>query len=295
MIHTITITRLSMIDWIDFIAENRYRKIKPTKLIVDLTHAFLASPYILVSLGCLIEEYHQKGVEVEFRRNQGGAVDIYLENLGIFDYWKPNFDRTSYHRTKVSTALPLWKVSFDMIDMYTPYAQKYFQDNYLEEQDLSPLHIVLAEVMNNINDHSASKVSGYCLTQYYPDKHELVIAVCDFGIGIPNKINRYLKSIGRKPIRQEKALKKSLENGYSTKSAPHNRGYGLHTILSNVNVTAGSLRIISNKAQFWQQTDENPVIERLERSFGGTFIIITLNTLMLEGLESELVNEDIIL
>ena len=78
------------------------------------------------------------------------------------------------------------QISEEMISGYASQAQKYFEGNYLHNKNLLPLATALSELFFNISDHSKSNISGFCLTQYYPNVGKIKFAVCDFGIGIPS-------------------------------------------------------------------------------------------------------------
>ena len=173
-------------------------------------------------------------------------VNSYLSNILFWGYWNKDFDRTEYHQNSKTTNLCLWKLNASMISNYVVYAQKYFEDNFGSQRSFEPLYISLAELFNNIVDHSKSNVSGYTTNQFYPQLKELRIAVCDFGIGIPYKINEYLASTGNQTILSHEALQKAFQKGFSTKTLPHNRGFGLDTLKTIVQSCGGNLKVISN-------------------------------------------------
>lgn len=86
--------------------------------------------------------------------------------------------------------------------------------------------------MNNIIDHSSSKIPGVTFTHYDPDKSELITCICDFGFEIPRKVNGFLKQNNNFPLGPVEALEKALEKGFSTKIKPHNKGIGWDKIFS---------------------------------------------------------------
>lgn len=137
-----------------------------------------------------------------------------------------------------------------MIDGYATEAQKYFQNAYLKGKSLDSLHISLTEVFNNIFDHSGSLVDGYVLTQYYPKIGKIVTSICDFGIGIPKKINQYWIDHKKEMLPDDLALKAALKRKVSSQSTPHNRGFGLANILDSVSKLGGEVEIRSNYAVF---------------------------------------------
>lgn len=219
----------------------------PPGLIVDFTDCRFLEPGYIVTLACLIEEYYQREVPVYITPSRFG-VDDYLRNIRFYEYWKSGFDRSSYTSPYTHTTLCLWQVAQEMIDNYAQHARQYFAHNFLPGRNLESLSISLAELFNNICDHSQSPVKGYCLTQYYPKEDRLVTAVCDFGVGIPGSINSFWQKQGRDALKDTDALKIALRKRVTTKSTPRNRGFGLDNLSNIVKSLNGNLFFLSNFA-----------------------------------------------
>lgn len=177
-----------------------------------------------------------------------------------------------------TTYLKLWKVDACQIYPYTIYAVRFYGNNSLSGQNLDALNIGLAEDFNNIVDHSQSAVSGYVITQYYPQKSQLITSICDFGVGISGKINAYKMSVGEPPVADMEALKLAMEVGYSTKTVPHNKGLGLPNVISTIKDLNSSIKIISNGAMYMFENEGVGLIKAVEPNFGGTLIVIKINT-----------------
>ncbi|MBL0911942.1 MAG: hypothetical protein IBJ09_06165 [Bacteroidia bacterium] len=275
--------------WIQFINENRIHVLqrKPLQLTVDFGEATFINAWHVVSLACLIEEYFMEGIQIKFQLSGvSDSIRLYLEKMSFFRHWEPGTDRNNFAQDLAERVMPIWKVDCSRTHFYIDYTRQYYQNNFLLEQDLSPISIVMAEIFNNIQDHSESKVSGYCLVQYAPNRHELSVSICDFGVGIPNKINAYRKQKGEAPIGHEKALMDSVIKGYSTKSTPQNRGLGLDLVLSNVKATNSSLLIVANEAILRrEESREETAHEGMQNSFLGTHIHLRMDTTNLEKIE----------
>lgn len=156
----------------------------PSFLVVDVARCRFLAPGHLVALACLVDSYQLRGMEVSVNVTDNEAHQ-YLEHIRFFEYWQPGFDRRRYTPNQLDTNLCLWQVDAQMIDAYAHQAKAYFAQNFLPGKNLDVLHTTLAELFNNICDHAQSPVQGYCFTQYYPKRQQLVTAACDFGIGIP--------------------------------------------------------------------------------------------------------------
>jgi sensor histidine kinase regulating citrate/malate metabolism len=108
----------------------------------------------------------------------------------------------------------------------------------------------IAELINNVYDHAKSPIDAYVFCQFFPKDRSIKIVVGDLGIGIPNSVNNYLKSIADKTISNKASLKWAIEERKSTKSMPHNKGLGLYNLHSFIKSSQSSLRILSNDVAF---------------------------------------------
>lgn len=189
---TIVFVVHSIIIWIRVLQENRLHleDHKVDILEIDLFDISFLEPCNIVSLSLLIEECYNQEAIINFIPPKKISVDSYLKNIRFYEYWQVGFQGNQFTLVKISTTLCLWKISQSMIDVYANEVKNYYQENYFQNKDLTGLHVSLTEVFNNIFDHSESKTDGYVLTQYYPNKLKIRTSICDFGIGIPNKINQ---------------------------------------------------------------------------------------------------------
>ncbi|MHC2992051.1 hypothetical protein OB13_10795 [Pontibacter sp. HJ8] len=296
-IYTIRVVTRSYEAWINFIGENRIVHQAGQSidtLVVDFSYATFLQPFHLVSLACLIEEYHQAGIKVHFVEG-GMALNNYLNNIKFYKYWSEGFNRNRFTHAHISTTFCLWKVNSDMIDNYANEAKNYFERNFFSGKNLESLSIPLKEIFNNIDDHAASPVSGYVLTQYYPNLGEIRTAICDFGVGIPDKINTMWEAGGKARLSDEDALRAAFKRKVSSKSTPRNRGLGLYYLLSNVKYLKGDLTLYSNNA-FLEHKDSNGLrIYQPNYFFQGTLINISLKTEFLPQAEDEIEDEEFLL
>lgn len=155
----------------------------------------------------------------------------------------------------------------------------------LTTESLANLKMCLKEIFNNINDHS-KELLGCAFVQHYPYKNEVSIAISDFGVGIPYNIQALNPSLN-----DAQCLLKAVEEGYSTKSNPRNRGAGLITLIDNVvKDNKGTVYIHSNHGILECKYKQNEVVKSplLKRAFyPGTLIEINLRTDNIENVEYE--------
>jgi hypothetical protein len=277
--HRIEVVTGSYDSWIKLIDKNLlFREIKEVdKLVIDFRSTRFLEPLHLVSLACLIEQYHQADIEIGFIKGRFN-IDKYVSNLGFYDYWTPGFDRGVLAEPRIETALPLWKISNVMIHGYAHQAQLYFERNHFTGKNLDALAIALPELFNNIYDHAKSLVDGYVITQYYPRKDEIVISVCDFGKGIPNKVNEIWHEHNKPRISDEDALRAAFIRHLSSKSNPRNKGFGLANLYDNVKALKGEILIYSNKAVLRHGNADGLLTYKANHFFQGSLINIILKT-----------------
>lgn len=214
-----------------------------------------------------------------------------MSQIQFFEFWEEGRDRGSFRQTAKITNLCLWQLNPARISPYVVQAQQYFENNLFIEKDFEPLNICLAELFNNIVDHANSAVSGFTTSQYYPKINELRIAVCDFGIGIPNKVNDHLSLAGKPAIPPAEALKLAFQNKFSTRSTPQNRGFGLDTLLHIVRSCKGSLRVVSNEAMM-EFSNDIMTVSHLNHNFRGTHFEVILDTATFEPKLQETFEDD---
>lgn len=277
-------------NWDPFISSNRFEHIKrqhPDLKCINLNfvRGSFMEPFHIVSLACLIEEYYLNKIVVSITNINDSTLKKYLEDINFLNYWKSN---SGYLPSERKTALGLWKISLEMIDAYAREAKEYFERNYIENKDLMPLSTALSELFMNIFDHSKSPVSGFCLTQYYPNLKKIKFSVCDFGVGIPNSINAYLAQKGDRELTDIDCLLKAFEFKFTTQSTPRNRGFGLDTIKSIIKGNKGSLSVVSNKANFKISNADIKATEQ-QYSFNGTHfeLILSIDNLTEKSEETE--------
>lgn len=174
-----------------------------------------------------------------------------------------------------------------MIYSYTSHAKNYYETNYIADKDLLPLATALTELFMNIADHSSSLISGFCITQFYPNTGKLKFSVCDFGIGIPSSINRFLTNKGQNPLPHNSCMDKAFEL-FTTQSLPRNRGFGLDTIKTIIQSNLGELRVVSNNG-LYKVNGAFTKSEVVAQHFAGTHfeVVLDVNNLKPKNLDTE--------
>jgi len=285
----------SHVNWLNSNRVNKLdRRLYPSRIIYfDFQRCRILKPYHIAPLACLIHEYQAKGFIVKLV-NIPVIIKAYLESFH-FDQFCNKEDINNFPAPTDPKTLPLWRIEQTATSIYPKKAQEYFENNHFDEKSLFALSLSLAELMNNVFDHSESKIPGYTFTQYNSSKNQIITCVCDFGIGIPHKVNYYLKQIGEPTIDNLTALIKSFEIHFSTLSKPHNRGFGWDNIFSNIKGLKSQMLIVSNNVLYWLLNNGEIKTSFLKSNFHGTSVVIYLDSRNLPKKEEELTDELIIL
>ncbi len=270
----------------DFISNSNKIVKKGSTVIIDFNDVNFLHTHHFVALACLVENFFINDCLIKFR---GGTNNFnsHLDNIKFKNYWSEGFDRERFTISLNKSTLCLWKICENMIWTYSEYAKKYFRETFLNDKDLLPLSSNLQEVFRNIFDHAKSIVSGYVITQYHPQKHLLSFSVCDFGIGIPSSINQYLRNSNQEILKDNEAILKSLEKGFTIKSTQRNRGFGLDNILSFVESHNGKMSIISNRGYVMKIHNQIIKSGSFPVDFKGTLISVYVNTNEFENIDLE--------
>lgn len=279
----------NLIKWVNY---SRYKNIYMNKypyrlLIVDFSDCKSnIKPYHITPLACIIHEYHRKSFKIKLK-NIPIEISDYLSSFN-FEQFCNNTSQTNYFNSSDSKIMPLYLIDKTSFNIYPNLAENYFETNHFDGRSLFSLSSSLAELMNNIFDHSGSKIPGYTFTQYNTKTNYIITGVCDFGVGIPVKVNRFLISTGENRLSKKDALMKAFEYKFSTMSKPHNKGYGLDNILSVVKELKSKVLIISNNVIFRVLEDGSEQATELSENFPGTLFVIWINTNALPEKEDEM-------
>ena len=159
----------------------------------------------------------------------------------------------------------------------------------IQEHDLSELATCLSELFNNIDDHTEFDV-GSVFAQWYPQEERVIVAVADFGVGIPATVRSICPELS-----DEEAIVKAFEHEFTARSNPRNRGAGLHFLLQNVvENLSGKLEVHSAHGAVTFQKVGNMLTVDPYKQVGfcpGTLVVLEFDTSKIEKTEGQL--EDI--
>lgn len=305
MTHTINVqAHLHLEELGRFLLDNRFVKVNATTngTLTDVCVRFAdcqpLKPYHVVTLACLLEEYFLEGVPVDFELTDNVSCR-YLQGIGFFSRWQPGINRSVVTECEDPTTLSLWLVDRDRIDAYIANVRAYLNRTLPMGKDLTVVATCFGELFNNIADHAypvgATQRVAYALTQYYPNSHRLMLTVSDFGRGITRTVNAYLHQQGQPELSPVGAVKKAIEDNFSSRSQPHNRGRGLATLHSIVSSLSGRLIILTDYAlyQYLGSLGTTQTFTYPESLFPGTTVTVVLDTQRFEAADAEQFSDEL--
>lgn len=224
-------------------------------------------PYHLVTLAYLIDALKKEGNQVSFDMNRNGSY-IYNE-LHFKDYFSD--DSPIFTPMDDDRILGLWRVNEPEIEIRPRRIQDYLKRVYFPHKDLSAVGICLTEAYYNIFDHSESTNNAWSMVWYDERDERLWVAVCDCGIGIPESVRKSIPGLSDRI-----ALKKALEDKFTTKSKSYNGGMGLGIIKDSCTKKDDYLRIHSGNGVLRANKDSMK-ITKSGFQFQGTLLYYRLS------------------
>ncbi|MDW5564556.1 ATP-binding protein [Streptococcus mutans] len=273
---TIDSIRRNIIEFRDYVD----RSSDGAALSIDLTKVEFIKPAGVIALNNIFQWSKQdKGIEVSFivntetKNKRNREVMEYLSDCGFF----ANFGQEDIFKVPRlrSTMLSLKTVETSKVNQWKQSdLMGWLQRQTGKRNDFSSICVAIDEIFNNISDHSTEKI-GSIFGQYYPKKNEIIIAVSDFGIGIPTSL--------KEKCDEEKTdngwIEEALKEGVSTQSVPQNRGAGLANIMKTLTTNKiGQVTIISNCGKV--KLENNQIVESrtFTESYQGTFFELKIDT-----------------
>jgi hypothetical protein len=99
------------------------------------------------------------------------------------------------------------------------------------------------EIYANAFEHSGSKVGILSCGQYFPNNRELLLAVADFGVGIPSNARFHTHN---PELPGKEAMQWAFSRGTSTAKKSGPRGMGLNLVKEFIQANRGALVVYSH-------------------------------------------------
>jgi signal transduction histidine kinase len=155
----------------------------------------------------------------------------------------------------------------------------------ISEASIYGFKVCISELFNNIKDHTQLDI-GSIFVQHFPTERDVMISVSDFGVGIPDNVRKTLPNLS-----DAQAIIHAVEEGFTTKSTPGNKGVGLDYLLQTVVAhNGGKVTIYSGDSIVRFARFRNGILSIPSTGVGfcpGTTIDLSLRTGTIENLPEE--------
>jgi anti-sigma regulatory factor (Ser/Thr protein kinase) len=206
----------------------------PSEIIFDFGNLTFIKPPGVVFLSNLVHWLHEKKTVVQFVNiNRGSPALFYLDDALFFEqHCNRKVRPTASPR---STMRPLKRIAHQDIHYWLGFDLIPWLSSRLciSQASLYAFKNCASELFNNIKDHTRYDI-GSIFVQQFPNAGTIDICVSDFGLGIPDKVREKVPSIS-----DTEAILQAVQEGFTTKSQPGNKGAGLDYLLRTIVLTNG--------------------------------------------------------
>jgi hypothetical protein len=160
------------------------------------------------------------------------------------------------------------------------FFSEYIRDDLLNKEAMPAMSTRLKkkifegiyEIFINAAMHSETKEGIFTCGQFFPRKNVIEFMITDLGIGMRNRINRYL-GVSFSAV---DAIEWAMAERNTTKSSDSG-GLGLAILKSFITMNKGKIQVISNDG-FWEFSETGVFSRFFEDEFPGTAVNICINT-----------------
>lgn len=251
------------------------RKPKYKKYFFDFREIEFITPSGLTILVNVIRWLLLNECDVISLSNDKNKAIKYLTDAGFFKAFGPNANPTLQNPAR-RTIMPLQLLTDEQSTAWVHGAFPIWLDAQCDTKKNEVINSIsgcVAELLNNIKDHSRQNIS--CIFgQYYPKNGNYIeLAISDYGIGIPASIRAAHNDL----TDDVDCLQQAIKQGVSSQSTPRNRGSGLNHIINYIpKQIEGSLVIYSGCAKLSCQNNPSEIECKSNHFFPGTAIIINI-------------------
>lgn len=244
---------------------------------LDFTSLGFIEPAGVASLANAVEYAMVRGCSVKFEVGEGYSAPIsYLDDSGFFRQYRgrPLSPAASLRGTTAPLARIAHADSHFWIE--TSFGGWLAAQMGLPAAAMASIHTCMKEIFNNIENHSGIRI-GCIHMQHFPNKSEIIIAVSDFGVGIPVAIRRKFPGLD-----DAEAIHHASQPGVTSGSTLRNQGVGLDLLITLVvGTNKGSVHIHSGHGKLACKIVSNGHVRKPWQTaayYPGTMIEIRLNT-----------------
>ncbi|WDF77123.1 ATP-binding protein [Mucilaginibacter sp. KACC 22773] len=237
-------------------------------LSISLSNNMVHSDSLLI-VASGIDHMRQDGVDVQITI-QGEST--YASRINFYRLIDVPFNEQFIRRNNAGRFIEL--KSFDKDSLY-PLQDELnmilYQNGGINKEVLQLLFYCLSEIMDNIIVHSGLE-KGWVSAQYYPNRHEIRLTICDHGDGIHHSLTHNPKS-RYKEVTEPEALDLCIQRGVTNGEG---LGFGLFATSQFILKNDGDLLIYSGNHYLLAHHGDYQIHEG--NYYKGTLVSLRINT-----------------
>jgi anti-sigma regulatory factor (Ser/Thr protein kinase) len=198
----------------------------PSEIAFNFSILQFIKPSGIVFLSNFIHWLREQGCNVKLKGLESNSPALrYLDDSLFFEqHFGKKLNPASKPR---STTRPLLKIanrdSHAWLDLnLVPWLSS---QTGIPEASFLRLRTCLSELFNNIQHHTKYDI-GSIFAQHFPKEKEIIVALSDFGRGIPTSVRSKLPNLS-----DSEAVLQAVQEGFTTRSISTNKGAGLDYLL----------------------------------------------------------------
>jgi anti-sigma regulatory factor (Ser/Thr protein kinase) len=257
----------------------------PPKLVFDFAQLRFIRPAGVVFLSNLVHWLREKGCNAAFRNIDGESRALFFLDDSLF-FEQHLGSKVRATASPRETTRPLLKIAQKDSHNWLEFNLVPWLAGRLSitPSSLYSVKASVSELFNNIQDHTRYDI-GSIFVQHFPNEQGITISLSDFGLGIPTKVRERVPRLS-----DSDAIIQAVQEGFTTRSTPGNKGAGLDYLLRTVVVgNGGQVTIYSQRSivRFHKVGTQAKPISFQVGYCPGTTIDINLRTDTIEILPDE--------
>lgn len=251
-------------------------------IIIDLGNLKWIYPNGIIPLITKVDILRRNGVKVSVMPPCDLETRGYAERLGWLHYLEPTkFGLADYYGASQSFCVNVFRDDTELNECVNKAIEICLKQLVFAEGVPQAFEWALNELAGNVLVHSGVGV-GWLQVQINRAKHQLMIALCDPGVGIPYQMKRSFPEITSDRIAIEKAIEKGV-----TSNPEYGQGNGLAGTVAIAQASKSYLAITSGKGRI-EVSDGLVKSVRQFPPIQGTFVEMQFNTQAVIDLSSTL-------
>ncbi len=210
-------------------------------VVLDFSQCQFIGPTGVVVIGAAFLDMRRRGASVRFVPPAHGQLRAYCQWAGLLQLTGTGEGPTD-HPESVTIGIRVFK-TYDLsgIDAVVRLVNKFIP---MSADTESVLRLCISELIQNILDHSESKIGGLLSARAFRERHEVRFAIMDAGVGIQGTMRRRYPQIKD----DASCLLAAFDERKSAKTFARNQGLGLAHLNDIVARNGGGLTLISGGA-----------------------------------------------